>query len=272
MNSSTGYIHGFSTDEQDRLYTQARLLEPVVFDGVDFSQSRRVLEVGCGVGAQTEILLERFPGATVQAVDRSVEQIARAKEHLCSPIAAGRARVDLVDAARLPFADGSFDGAFVCWVLEHMPDPVAVLREIRRVLRRGGVIFGIEVMNTTFSLLPACPAVMAYWNAFNRGQQVGGGDPFVGAKAGDLLKEAGFTAVRVNPYPIRHDRRDGAALTGRLDDLERLLVSAAPQLLALGLVNQAGIDRMRREFRGLKLDPRAVFYETPIKFSGIAAS
>ena len=272
MNASTGYIHGFSTDEQDRLYTQARLLEPVVFDGVDFSQSRRVLEVGCGVGAQTEILLERFPDVRVQAVDRSAPQIARAREHLRASIVSGRASVDLVDAARLPFADGSFDGAFVCWVLEHMPDPVPVLREIRRVLRPGGTIFGIEVMNTSFSLLPACPAVLAYWNAYNRGQQAGGGDPFVGARAGDLLKEAGFTSIHVKPYPSRHDRRDGAVLTGRLEDLERLLVSAAPQLLALGLVNQVGIDRMRRELRGLRLDPRAVFYETPIKFSGIAAS
>ncbi len=272
MNASTGYIHGFSIEEQDRLYAQACLFEPMVFDGVDFSGARRVLEVGCGVGAQTEILLERFPSITVQAVDRSAEQIARAKEHLRASIAAGRARVDLVDAARLPFADGAFDGAFVCWVLEHTPNPVAVLREIRRVLRPGAVVFGIEVMNSSFSLLPACPAVMAYWNAFNRGQQAGGGDPFIGAKVGGLLKEAGFASIQVQPYPIRHDRRHGAALTGRLDDLERLLVSAAPQLLALGLVDQAGIGRMRRELRGLKLDPRAVFYETPIKFSGIAQS
>ncbi|MDO8473386.1 MAG: methyltransferase domain-containing protein [Dehalococcoidia bacterium] len=264
------YIHGFSKDEQNRLYSQARFLEPMVFADVDFSGRRRVLEVGCGVGAQTQILLERFPGITVQAVDLSAAQVERASEHLREPIAAGRARVDLADATRLPFPDASFDAAFICWVLEHTPDPVAVLRELRRVLCPGAAVFGIEVMNTTFFLHPACPSTRAYWDALNRGQQAAGGDPFVGAKLGNLLKETGFAEVRTKPWFIHHDQRGRVALACKLDYWEPLLVSAAPQLLAAGLVDQALVDSMRRELRSLKTDPRAVFCYSPVKFSAVA--
>ncbi len=264
------YIHGFSKDEQDRLDLQARFLEPMVFADVDFSGRQRVLEVGCGVGAQTQILLERFPGISVQAIDLSAAQVERASERLREPIAAGRVRVDLADAMRLPFPDASFDAAFICWVLEHTPDPVAVLRELRRVLSPDAVVFGIEVMNANFFLYPTCPATMAYWDAFNRGQQAASGDPFVGAKIGNLFKEAGFTEVRTKPWFIHHDQRDRAALACKLDYWEPLLVSAAPHLLAADLVDQALVDSMRRELRSLKTDPRAVFCYSPVKFSAVA--
>jgi SAM-dependent methyltransferase len=261
------YIHGFSVDEQDRLCAQARFLEPMVFADVDFTRRRRVLEVGCGVGAQTEILLKRFPGITIQAVDLSSAQVERARERLREPISSGRVRVDAADAARLPFPDASFDAAFICWVLEHTPDPAAVLRELRRVLAPGAVVFGIEVMNASLFLSPHCSSAMAYWDALNRGQQTAGGDPFVGAKLGNLLKEAGFMDIRTKPWSIHHDQRDRAALAGKLDYWEPLLASAAPQLVASGLVDQALVVGMRRELQGLKSDPRAVFCYAPVKFS-----
>ena len=56
-----GYIHGFSADEQDRLYQQARVHEENIFSQIDFSGQSNIVEVGSGVGAQTQILLERFP-------------------------------------------------------------------------------------------------------------------------------------------------------------------------------------------------------------------
>lgn len=268
--SRPGYLHGFSEAEQDRLYAQARYLEPMVFSDVDFSGRRRILEVGCGVGAQTEILLERFPRVEIQAVDRSEAQAARARRRLAAPIAAGRVRVDVADAERLPFPDGTFDGAFLCWVLEHMPDPGAVLRELRRVLAPGGAVFGIEVLNSSFFLHPPCPAVAAYWDAYNRGQRAVGGDPFVGAKVGNLLLEAGFAEIRARPWGIHHDQRDRAALSGWLDYLEPLLDSAAPGLLDSGLVERGLIDAMKVELRTLRGDPRAAYFYTPVKFSAVS--
>lgn len=80
--SSPTYLHGFSGTEQQRLMTQARLLESSIFGQIDYSGSRRLLEVGSGVGAQTEILLRRFPELHVTGVDLSETQLATARENL----------------------------------------------------------------------------------------------------------------------------------------------------------------------------------------------
>lgn len=74
-----GYIHGFTKGEQDRLFQQARVHEDVIFSPIDFSGCKSILEIGSGVGAQTQILLERYPEAKIQCVDASPEQVARAK-------------------------------------------------------------------------------------------------------------------------------------------------------------------------------------------------
>jgi 2-polyprenyl-3-methyl-5-hydroxy-6-metoxy-1,4-benzoquinol methylase len=58
------YIHGFSPTEQARLVKQARIAEQTIFRNIDFDGSRRILEVGCGVGAQTEIPICTSPGWT----------------------------------------------------------------------------------------------------------------------------------------------------------------------------------------------------------------
>ena len=81
-----GYLHGYSTDEQDRLYKQARFLEPKVFEKIDFSACKRILEVGCGVGAQTEILLRHFPELHVTGIEINDAQIAEARRYLATEL------------------------------------------------------------------------------------------------------------------------------------------------------------------------------------------
>lgn len=265
------YIHGYSAKEQERLYAQARFLENMVFDGVDFSGCGRILEIGCGVGAQTKMLLERFPGSAVQAVDVSASHIERAKGYLQDDIVQGRVLIELANAERLPFAKSSFDGAFICWILEHVSRPLAVLQEIRRVLTGGGIVHGIEVMNASLYLYPDCPSVMAYWETMNRQQEAAGGDPCVGAKLGNYLLEAGFDEITTSVWTHHYDQRDRDALIGQIDYWESLLLSAAPQLLSANLVDAGLIQEMSREFARLRTDPRAVFHYTPIKFRAVAS-
>jgi len=107
-----GYLHGFSPEEQERLYQQARFLESKIYETVDFSKAKTLLEIGCGVGAQTEILLERFPSLYIQGVDASPIQLEKAKERLSTQIKEKRVTLTLGDATHLSFPDNSFDGGW----------------------------------------------------------------------------------------------------------------------------------------------------------------
>src|SRR5438045_1196352 len=85
--------------------------------------------------------------------------------------------------------------ARVTGILEHVEDPARVLSETRRVLRAGSPIVVSEVQNASFFLEPYSPQTLSYWMAFNDYQLEIGGDPFVGAKLGNLLQAVGYRDV-----------------------------------------------------------------------------
>ncbi|WP_225764752.1 methyltransferase domain-containing protein [Stenotrophomonas sp. Marseille-Q4652] len=255
------YLHGFSATEQARLRKQARLFEPTIFHDIDFCNSRHVLEVGSGVGAQTEILLRRFPELRVTGIDLNERQLGAAIEQLGTmPWLQGRYEFQQADATNLPFDARSFDGAFLCWVLEHVPSPARALAEVRRVLSPGSPVYLTEVMNASFLLDPYSPNLWRYWMAFNDFQIDSGGDPFVGAKLGNLLLAGGFRDVQTQTRTLHLDNREPARRKVMFALWEELLLSAADQLLAAEKVDQATVDGMRREFSQVQNDPDAVFF------------
>ncbi len=112
----------------------SRLLSSGLVDFAGVPVGARVLDVGCGTGALTEELLRRVKSGAVSAVDPSG-----------SFVEAMRGRFPGIDvrqasAERLPFDEGTFDGAFAQLVVHFMADPVAGLAEMRRVTRREGVV------------------------------------------------------------------------------------------------------------------------------------
>ncbi len=255
------YIHSFSKTEQQRLVRQGVFLEPYVFPSIDYSACRQVLEVGCGVGAQIAVLLRRWPTLIVTGVDRAEVQLNHAREFLKSAIAAGRVQLSRGEGTRLPFPDHRFDGAFVCWVLEHAGDPVGILKEIKRVLRPGGVLYATEVFNAGMYTSPACPATEEYWRAFNCYQRDLGGDPDVGAKLANLSLRAGFSDITHRYLTPQLDRR--------MSDIDQrrefmtlwtsLLMSAAPALQAERRIPDGLSEQPASELQTLADNPDAVF-------------
>lgn len=258
--SNVKYLHGFTKKEQDRLYFQSQFLKEQVFRYVDFHGCKNILEIGCGVGAQTEILLEKFPHAEITAVDASEKQLERARERFKKHPQKKQVRFLKGDAKNLDLGDLTFDAVFICWLLEHVPQPVKVVKEAHRVLRVGGKIFCNEVLNNTFFVDPYSPAIQKVLFEFNDYQWEIAGDPFVGAKLGVFLDSAKFKNISVVPAWAHYDRRD---LKRRKDfiELQRgIFMSAVPGLLEEKRVTSALVKQLNKELGVLKGSKDSIIY------------
>ncbi len=256
-----GYLHGYSSVERERLHRQARFLEGMVHDRLPYRRRRKLLEVGCGVGAQTEILLRHFPELHVTGIEINDEQIAEATRYLGTvPWAKDRFTIQKADATQLEHGPESFDAAFLCWVLEHVGNPARVLSEVRRVLVPGSPVVCSEVLNATFFIDPYSPDTLRYWTAFNEHQLEVGGDPFVGAKLGNLLQSVGFRDVQTEVKSFHLDNRDPVERAEFLSYWSDLLLSGAPALLESKQVSEDVVAGMRRELAKVARDPNSVFF------------
>ncbi len=269
--NSLPYLHGYSPLEQDRLMRQAEFAEHTVYKNVDLTEVQNLLEVGCGVGAQTSILLRRFPKIKITGIDLNEEQLAAANVTLEQlPMAKGRYTIQKMDAQNMDFSAHSFDGAFLCWILEHVPDPLQILNEVRRVLRPGGVIYITEVVNSSFFLDPYSPNLWKYWMAFNDYQFDGAGDPFVGAKLGNFLSAVGFQKIKTEVITWHLDNRQPEKRRKIIEYWAELLLSAADQLVKAGYVTQEVVDAGMLELKKAQKNPNAVFLYSFMQAQAVA--
>lgn len=254
------YLHGFDRKEQDRLLHQARFLEPFVYAGIDLEFQKELLEVGCGVGAQTEILARRFPELKITGVDLSADQLRVAEKVLQERIWEGRVKLYRQDAQKLALKKKDYDAAFLCWFLEHVPDPLLVLKKTIKHLRPGAKIYCSEVFNQTLFMEPYSPAYLKYWFEFNDYQWTINGHPFIGAQLGHLLKEAGFVDIKTELRPFHFDSREPEKRAAFTEYFFNILLSAEKTLLAEGRVTKETIAQMKKEVKAVQTAPGAVFH------------
>lgn len=261
MSERPAYLHGYTEAEQRRLLTQADFLAPWVYDGLTLPDGP-VLEIGAGVGAQTRHLLQRTRGP-ITTVEFDPRQLAMQREVLAGPIASGQVHPLRGDARALPVDDGQFAAAYLCWVLEHVPGPAAVVREALRALRPGGVLLAAEVQNQSFTLLPRDAELYRFWDLLNQTQLSIGGDPFVGARLGALLQGAGYTDIRIRFVPVQGDARNPSRRAEILDYFHALLLSSVPSVTAVqGGSEQGWREVIERAFQRALREPDSVFLYT----------
>jgi arsenite methyltransferase len=109
-------------------------------EALDVKPGQRVLEVGFGGGATLEVLLKDKECGYVGGLDASPEMVRAAGRRFASWIAEGRMAVRQGTAEEIPWPDAEFDRALSVNSLFYWPDPARAVREIRRVLRPGGVL------------------------------------------------------------------------------------------------------------------------------------
>lgn len=114
----------------------SRAVGDVYLDWLLLPEGLHWLDVGCGTGAFTELVLDRCAPSEISAVDPSEDQVAYAK----SRTAAGRVDFRIGDAQSLPFADDEFDVATMALAINFVPDGAKAVAEMKRVVRAGGTV------------------------------------------------------------------------------------------------------------------------------------
>ena len=154
----------------------------------------RVLDVGCGPGTITADLAALVPDGQVTGVDRepAILEQARATAAERGLRNAGFAPGDV---HALDFPDGTFDVVHAHQVLQHVGDPVAALREMRRVTRPGGLVAVRDSDYAAMTWYPESAGLDAWLDLYRRVARANGGEPDAGRRLKSWALAAGFTDV-----------------------------------------------------------------------------
>lgn len=201
---SSAYVHGYHRRESERLQDQAGTLVDLLHSDTSYPAGSRVLEAGCGVGAQTVTLARNSPGARITSIDIAPDSLREAK---AKADAAGLTNVHFQqgDIFALPFEPESFDHLFVCFVLEHLSRPVEALISLKTLLRPGGTITVIEGDHGSVYFHPDSAAAREAIRCQVELQRRAGGNALIGRQVYPMLVDAGFDAVRVSPRMVYVD-------------------------------------------------------------------
>lgn len=222
------YVHGYTDRETRRLLEQSLILEELLHEGTFFPAGNRVLEVGCGVGAQTSILARRNPGIRLTSIDISGDSVEQASR-LVTDLGLEHVEVKQADLYDTGFEPASFDHVFLCFVLEHLSDPLTALKNLKELLVRGGTLTAIEGDHGSGIWTPETLLSRKAWRGLIDSQLSLGHDPNIGRRLYPLLKEAGFEPEYVAPRPVYADQSNPALLDGVVNKIIAPMVFSAEQ-------------------------------------------
>lgn len=236
------YVHGYSERETRRLQDQAQTLAELLHHDTLYPAGSTVLEAGCGVGAQTVILARNNPESLFTSVDVSPDSVEAARR------AAQRAGLvnicfQAADIFHLPFKESSFDHVFVCFVLEHLKEPLLALERLKTVLKPGGTLTVIEGDHGSTFFHPHSAAAWRTVQCQIDLQAAAGGNALIGRQLYPLLRTAGFVEINVSPRFVYVDSSRPAWVEGFTKDTYIAMVEGVREpALAAGLIDPPAWD------------------------------
>ena len=196
----TSYIHGTSADEQRRL----SLMNDVLLNEAELREMKlrgdeQIIDFGSGLGQFTRAMARAVPRGRVVGIERDENQLAGARRLAEEDDEARRVEFRAGDVLIFDLPDrewGTYDVAHARFVLEHVPDPLGVVKNMIRAVKPGGRIILADDDHDVLRLWPEPPGVNELWRAYMRTYDRNGNDPYVGRRLVALMHAAGAKPVR----------------------------------------------------------------------------
>jgi len=190
---SATYTHGHH-ESVLRSHSWRTVANSAAYLESELTAGRSLLDVGCGPGTITVDFAERLSPGRVVGVDAAAGIVEQARQLAASR---GLDTVEFVtaDLYDLPFADDTFDIVHAHQVLQHVADPVAALREMRRVAKPGGLVAVREVDYHGTIWAPASAGLDSWMDVYQQVHRGNGGEPDAGRRLRGWALEAGFDDI-----------------------------------------------------------------------------
>jgi SAM-dependent methyltransferase len=179
-------------------------LDNIIHNDTIFPNDSLVLEAGCGVGAQTKIIAPKNPGSNFISIDLSEDSVREAKE-LIKSLDIKNVEFKQADLYNLPFKDETFDSVVICFVLEHLHNPIQALNELKRVLKKGGYLIAIEGDHGSTFFYPDSKYAHSAIDSQVQLQKQSGGNSNIGRELYPLLNSVGLSDILVSPRIVYVD-------------------------------------------------------------------
>lgn len=218
MSSGSYRFDRFSDpgSEAERLKTQATSVsafEAALLAELGIADSPRILEVGAGPGFVTRLLASSAPRSTIVSLDYSLDLLRQLKTNI-DPADAGRILAACALAETLPLPNNEFHFAYARFLLQHVPSPLAVTREIHRCLREDGTICVVDSDDSLVLHYPEQPQIVEFLEKAQLAQTAAGGDRHIGRKLQYLLHKAGFSNIRTRIFNFTSTQMELEVLMG----------------------------------------------------------
>jgi ubiquinone/menaquinone biosynthesis C-methylase UbiE len=237
------YVHGYSTREAVRLNDQADTLDHLIHSDTLFPKKSSVLEAGCGVGAQTKIIAPKNPDSSFISVDISEESIIQARQmaESCGIQNVEFRKADIYD---LSFKDETFDSVIVCFVLEHLHNPMQALSELKRVLKKGGTMIAIEGDHGSTFFYPDSQYAHSAIDCQIQLQRQSGGNSNIGRELFPLFKSIGLTEITVTPRMVYADYSKPKLVEGFIKNTFTAMIEGiGEKAVQQGIIDKPAFDK-----------------------------
>jgi trans-aconitate methyltransferase len=237
------YVHGYDQRENIRLQDQASTLVELLHSDTSYPAESRVLEAGCGVGAQTVTLAKNSPDALITSIDISAASLNEAQTRVT---AAGLTNVhfEQADIFNLSYAPDCFDHIFVCFVLEHLVQPVEALHKLKTYLKPGGTITVIEGDHGSTYFYPDSEDAHRAIQCQVELQRRAGGNAMIGRELYPLLCNAGYNSIHVSPRMVYVDSSKPGLVEGFTKKTFTAMIEGVREAaLKAGIIEQRSFEK-----------------------------